>query len=296
MRIFSIILLVLSLFLVSCSAGSDDKKYPSGGSKLTTSIDDMALNDAPGTLQITQANIILDYSHTSDGYIAVKKSDTSDLRYKIRIIKDEEYTYDILGDDYNYYPLQMGDGTYQINVFKQVNGDNYAYAMTASIDAALSDPLAPFLHASQIVNYNKDSEAVIKGFELTKGDTLDVERIYHIYNYIITKINYDDDKAKKAQDSFMLPDVDETLNRKEGICFDYAALMSAMLRSQNIPTRLITGYTSDEYHSWVEIWMEKDGWITPELYLKKHKWTLVDPTFGAQGKEYKGKYQKKYIY
>ena len=39
-----------------------------------------------------------------------------------------------------------------------------------------------------------------------------------------------------------LPSVDETLKTKKGICFDYAALMTAMLRSQGIPTKLEIGY------------------------------------------------------
>ena len=94
----------------------------------------------------------------------------------------------------------------------------------------------------------------------------------------------------------MLPVVDETLESKKGICFDYAALLAAMLRSQQIPTRLGTGNTTIEYHAWVEVYIEGKGWINPDILLHAKKWSRMDPTFDASDIDYKDDYEDKYYY
>ena len=79
-----------------------------------------------------------------------------------------------------------------------------------------------------------------------------------------------------------VPDPNKTYNIRTGICFDYASLMCAMLRSQSIPTRLVVGNASpDIYHAWNEVYTEETGWITPELLLKKSGYNIVDSTFYA---------------
>ncbi len=70
------------------------------------------------------------------------------------------------------------------------------------------------------------------------------EQCVRIYQ---SNVDYDYDKAQNIVDNNVtgyLPDPDETLSTKKGICYDYAALAAAMLRSQGIPTKLITGYVS----------------------------------------------------
>ena len=80
---------------------------------------------------------------------------------------------------------------------------------------------------------------------------------------------------------------DETLSTKKGICYDYAALAAAMLRSQGIPTKLITGYVSrggsELYPAWNMIWLEASGWLTVEIRAPRHAWQRIDLTFAAAG-------------
>ena len=73
------------------------------------------------------------------------------------------------------------------------------------------------------------------------------------------------------------------LTRGKGICFDYAALMAAMLRSQSIPTRLVTGYAGTAYHAWIDVWSETEGWIHNVIFFDGNNWELMDPTFAAAG-------------
>ena len=58
-----------------------------------------------------------------------------------------------------------------------------------------------------------------------------------------------------------IEDIDEILNSGTGICLDYAAVMTGMLRSQRIPTRLEVGYAQDAYHAWISIYTEETGWL-----------------------------------
>lgn len=84
--------------------------------------------------------------------------------------------------------------------------------------------------------------------------------VTQIYNFVIKNISYDKKKAENVPYGYT-PDPDETLDTGKGICFDYAALMSAMLRSQRIPTKLEVGYSGDVYHAWISCYVDEIGWV-----------------------------------
>ncbi len=75
--------------------------------------------------------------------------------------------------------------------------------------------------------------------------------------------------------------MDETLASGTGICFDYAAVMSAMLRSQRIPTKLEVGYSGEAYHAWISTYIADIGWIDKIIEFNGNTWTLMDPTLAA---------------
>jgi transglutaminase-like putative cysteine protease len=77
--------------------------------------------------------------------------------------------------------------------------------------------------------------------------------------------------------------LDDVLTRGKGICFDYAALMTGMLRSQGIPTKLVLGYAGEVYHAWITVYSEETGWIANIITFDGHTWNLMDPTFTATG-------------
>ena len=80
--------------------------------------------------------------------------------------------------------------------------------------------------------------------------TSDLEVVEKIYDFVIGDVKYDKEKADNVKSGY-LPDVDETLETKKGICFDYASLMTTMFRSQGIPTKLEIGYTQELKHAWI---------------------------------------------
>jgi len=99
-----------------------------------------------------------------------------------------------------------------------------------------------------------------------------------IYRYVVKSLSYDYDKAATVQSGY-LPDLDAVLAAGKGICFDYAALMTAMLRSQGIPCKLVVGYAGTEYHAWISVWSEETGWVDGVVYFNGTTWQRMDPTF-----------------
>lgn len=94
-------------------------------------------------------------------------------------------------------------------------------------------------------------------------------------------------------------------HQKQELIFVYAAVMTAMLRSQDIPTKLVVGYTGDVYHAWVDVYIKEMGWVDNFIYFDGVSWKLMDPTFASSGgntdavKQYIGdgaNYRSKYSY
>jgi transglutaminase-like putative cysteine protease len=137
-----------------------------------------------------------------------------------------------------------------------------------------------FLYPNAYVNFTASSAAVKKGKELAEGTDNDLEVVENVYHYIVKNITYDYDKAETVQSGYV-PNVDDTLATGTGICFDYASLMGAMLRSQGIPTRLEIGYAGTEYHAWISVYTKEDGWIDKVIQFDGNQWTLMDPTLGS---------------
>ena len=228
----------------------------------------------------------LDLSATSDGYAAVSAQSSS--RLKFQVLKDDmTYTYDISSDGTpSIVPLQCGNGSYTFKVMENVVDSKYAELYSASTDVQLSDEFQPFLRPSDYVHYTQDSECVKKANELAAKATDQAGVIQEVYGYICDTVKYDEQKAKTVQSGY-IPDVDETLRTGKGICFDYASLAAAMLRSQGIPTKVIFGYVSPNnlYHAWNMFYTDESGWVTVDYQISGGNWNRLDLTFTANGED-----------
>ena len=109
------------------------------------------------------------------------------------------------------------------------------------------------------------SLSVLKGTELAKECCSDLDVIENIYYFVTQTITYDEEKAQSVTYGY-IPNPDETLSLGKGICFDYASLMTAMLRSQQIPTRLEVGYAGEVYHAWISCYVDEIGWVVCREY------------------------------
>ena len=247
---------------------------------------------------------VVDYSNAEDGYIMVRYLEQTDRRLKV-LLKGPSttYSYNLPLDQWTVLPLSDGDGSYQVGVYRNTDGSKYAAVMTAHFDVALKDEFAPFLRPNQYVNYLDAPDTMEMGAALCAGMDDPLEKVAAVYDYVVENLTYDDEKAATVTSGY-LPVLDEVLAAKKGICFDYAALMTAMLRSQEVPCKLVVGYAGSVYHAWISVWTEEDGWIDGIIFFDGHIWKRMDPTFASSSEDMTqtldfiehGDYTTKYLY
>ena len=237
---------------------------------------------ADGTVVFDNDYASIDASNQSQGYIMVSYSGSCE-KVKVQITGPDQNTYTYLltaRNEYTPFPLSSGNGTYLIQVMENVGGDSYVVSLTHDVDVQIENEFLPFLYPNQYVDFHADSQAVAKGSELAANTWSDLEVVQNIYNFVIKNISYDTEKATSVSYGY-IPNVDDTLTSGTGICFDYAALMAAMLRSQNIPTKLEVGYSGDAYHAWISTYIDETGWVDNIIEFDGHDWQIMDPTLAA---------------
>ena len=218
--------------------------------------------EASGTVRYESGGAVLDASNANQGYVMVRMSSSKML--KVRITGDNQYTYDLDGDgEYDVYPLQDGSRDYTVVVYQQVQGNSYSQVLSRTVRAEMSDENAPFLSPNRYSWYTQDSAVVQLGAEICAGLTSDQEKVQAVYNYITSNMIYDYMAAMMVaagQQTGYVPDLDEVLETKMGICFDFAAMMCALLRSQGIPTQMVMGYADAMYHAWNNVYIDGE-WV-----------------------------------
>lgn len=283
------------MFLVSCGQQDYPTDYPESPSHTQADI----LWPSALETQVFSDGVLamVDYSQVEQGYISAKRLSDAGI-CKLQIAKeDKKYNYDLTKTEYVSFPLQMGNGIYTLKILQQVEGTKYAVCASQEINVQLNDDKQCYLVPNQVVYYQPSSKVVSMSFEQTKEDTDDLTRVYHLFQYTIDTLDYDYKKADDVSDTYVLPDIDEAIDKKSGICFDYASMMAALCRVQGIPVKVIVGWTDIEYHAWVEVYLEHEGWINPKIYFEQKQWTLMDPTFAdSKNADYEGKYEEVYRY
>ncbi|XVH32553.1 transglutaminase TgpA family protein [Haloferacaceae archaeon DSL9] len=114
--------------------------------------------------------------------------------------------------------------------------------------------------------------------ELTADDENPYETAVTIERYLESEKAYSLDIERPdgdIADAFLF-------EMEAGYCTYYATTMVAMLRSQGIPARYVSGYTPGERVAedrWVVRGQNAHAWV--EVYFPEHGWVAFDPTPGA---------------
>lgn len=237
--------------------------------------------EAPGKKTLGSSPLILDISNQDQGYLTAE-SDSDDSRMNIQLTAPSGvvYSYFLEPDEQTVLPFSEGSGEYLITCYQQVDGNQYAALYTETLTIKLQNEFLPFLYPNQYVDFSSKSKACKLAASLVKEDMTDIDILKTFYTYVTSHISYDYDKADFVEAGY-LPDVDDTLSTGTGICFDYAALTTAMLRSQDIPCKLQIGYSGDVKHAWIDVYIRGSGWVTKAVSFDGDTWKLMDPTFDA---------------
>ncbi len=166
-------------------------------------------------------------------------------------------------------PMTLGNGTYKIRVCKNITGTKYSVRFTKTLEIDLEDEMEVFNNPNIIVDYEMKEKAVKKAASLCKKYKTDTTKITKLYQYLVKNYTYDYAKVETVRNTVgYIPSVAQTYSDKMGICYDISSLFAAMLRSQGITAKVVTGYTPkvETLHAWNEVYDEtKDKWYVIDV-------------------------------
>lgn len=247
-----------------------------------------ALMVLAGTTTLAASTIDINTENAEEGYISVKFNTGSDKKIKLLVASgDTKYYYNLTNSDtYVNFPLQFGNGIYTVAIYENTAGTKYRKLVSKRFNVTIPDQKTVYLNSIQEIEFHdKDDAAVLKAEVLKAEGTkakrartgdeaaelTDKELVELYYNFVVETIVYDYEKIENLEYNY-LPDNNLTVATESGICYDYSSLLASMLRSQDIPTKMIKGYTSwtDVYHAWNEIYLADED-----------RWVIVDTTYDA---------------
>jgi hypothetical protein len=237
--------------------------------------------------------ILIDIGCTAYG-VALIQVDSIPAETGCKVIvsaNGSSYQYDILyRGKFLGMPLQLGEGTYKVTVYEEIAANSFTTRYATSFDVNLASSLKPYTAASLMSDFSRGSGCTQKAASLCSGITTATGRVDAVYRWIVANIAYDRDLAGSITSGDVktyVPNPEQTYSTRKGICFDYASLMCAMLRSQGIPTRLAVGTTSLGYHAWNEVYFAGTGWVIVASFswqeISGSGWVMFDTTFAAGG-------------
>ena len=283
-----LMIFMMAFLSIGCTGNAKDSSSSSKGrssqnhtDERRTTSQDCLLPEAPGTAVYGNDAVSIDASNSSEGYVMICYNGSVD-KVKLQITTPDQttYTYNLALGSYETFPLQGGNGTYDIKILEHAYDDKYSVLFTQKLDVTITDEFKPFLYPNQYVWFEQNYSAVSFAKTLSEDSSNDLDYVEQVYLYVIGNITYDEELAETVTSGY-LPNIDNTMRTKKGICFDYASLMAAMLRSQNIPTRLVVGYSGDAYHAWISVYLDEIGWVDGIIQFDGKSWSLMDPTLGA---------------
>jgi len=137
-------------------------------------------------------------------------------------------------------------------------------AQANSAAVASSDPMfRRYLEPDKLVPLNGTIAELAK--EHTAGDTTQIEKARHIYEYVVSTMRYD-----KTGEGWGRGDAIWACTAKRGNCTDFHSLFIGMMRSSGIPARFEIGFPLPEgktegdiagYHCWAEFYLNGVGWV-----------------------------------
>jgi transglutaminase-like putative cysteine protease len=137
-------------------------------------------------------------------------------------------------------------------------------ATTNNIAVSSSDPsFRRYLEPDKLVPLNGTIAKLAK--EHTAGDTTQIEKARHIYEYVVATMRYD-----KTGEGWGRGDAVWACTAKRGNCTDFHSLFIGMMRSSGIPARFEIGFPIPEgktegdiagYHCWAEFYLNGVGWV-----------------------------------
>ncbi len=217
------------------------------------------------------ADATINTESISKGFVTV----TGSAEMVVQISKDgQKYNYVLNDSNETNLPLQLGNGTYKIMILKKVNSNQYSVVDSQDVEVTTENN-TPFLNSIQLINFDESMISIQELTELLSSATTETSKVEALYDYLLEHMSYDYNKAGRvANVNNYIPVIDDTYISELGICYDMSSLFASILRHNEIPTKLIMGYTPNvpTYHAWNEVYI--DG-----------EWLVLDVTYDVGASE-----------
>ncbi len=198
-----------------------------------------------------------------------------DLELKITPEPDEIRT-DDFGNQYAYYSLVGMKPNAELTVIiqRKVLPSSFDIDISVRSNATVNDELEIYVTEQERID-SADSKMIAKAKELTEDISSDYKKALAIFEFVNTELQYDTSSSYANKGSL------SALEKKRGVCEEFATLYVALCRAVNIPSRVVEGYKIDkkdvelengEYetkydiinHAWAEIYLDDYGWLPVE--------------------------------
>ncbi len=221
---------------------------------------------------------------------------------------------DDYGNEYAYFDVSKYKKGREItiSVTREFEPGFYSGEIAKRSEATIDDYNSRYVEPEEYIE-SDDSEIIAKAKEITYGLSSDYKRALALFEYVNTKLTYDNSAAYAGKGAL------SALQTGRGVCEEYATLYAALCRSLGIPCKLITGYkvsnklvkeaeeqfdieTGERYtvdpvyeyelegHVWNEIWLDDYGWLPVDacvVYTKNGtRSAYLDSFLKIDGKDY----------
>ena len=281
-HILTALAVALCLFTATSCASTSGGSYTGDDAFKASDVRTCEFNDAAAQYA---RGCAIDISHVAEGYVSAYAESDSALKFQV-VCNGESYNYNMPNDgSICVFPLNMGDGSYTFRVMQNIGGSQYIPLFTTGAWASMDSEFEPFLHPSIYCDFDENSPCVQQARTQAQGRKTQAEAVNAIYEWVVASVRYDRNKAATLQNgSGYIPNPNETFETRRGICFDYASLTAAMLRSIGVPCKIVTGYVSPDniYHAWNMVYLNSE-WVTVHFTVSPDEWARVDTTFASAG-------------
>ncbi len=201
---------------------------------------------------VSENGAVIDFSYIQNGYVEVMATASARLKFQV-LFGDELYTYDMPNDGSTVrFSLQGGDTRYTLRVMQNTHDNKYAPLLETTRNVNFDDPFAPYLCATQTVNYSVDSRYSAMAQKIYALCGNDTSAAKNIAKYVSGLVSYDYDSTPAPG---YISDPEHTFETQKGKCLDFAVLTASMLRSTGIPAKVVYGNANGTYHAWNEVYV-----------------------------------------
>lgn len=192
--------------------------------------------------------------------------------------------FDVAKDETVKIGLTDGTGKYEYGIGVTVttatgSGMKVLYKNSFEVKAIDSD-LAPYLVSTPFGDFENAPKTQAKADELWSDKKSQLVNVKDFTSWIDKNIRYD--KAFKTGANNIYVNPDTVLENKAGVCNEFSKLLTAMLRSQDIPAYYQSGTVANgNSHAWTVAWVELSSEHKDGKTYSTGAWVLLDGTRGG---------------